>query len=400
MIKRKIIVVGGDCYNTLGIIRTLGEANYKFDVIFIRGDFIIASKSKYLKGKKVSIVNSVEEAYYKLVSLKKSIKNKKVFLIVEGDNLTGYLDKHYNSLEDKFIWNNAGVQRKLSKYLNKKVQVDIAEKYGINVMPSVIVNNGTIPEDIEYPVMTKAVSSEIDNWKSEVFICNSKRELKEAFSKIKSPTVMLQKFIKKTNELCLDGYSINRGRQQFITIASKYNYLIDSGFSYYGTIYNFNDQQLQKKITNIMTDIGYEGIYSFEFLEDQSGKLYFLEINFRNSGWSYASTCAGMPLPILWIKSMINNKIDETKKKQIKDKFTFIDDFSDFRIRVLGGKISLLKWFKEYKECDCKLILGRNDMLPLLVYIFSRVKNKLNKIQKEKSNEIRKRIYYKKSNEY
>ena len=81
---------------------------------------------------------------------------------------------------------------------------------------------------------------------------------------------------------------------------------------------------------------------------------------------------------------MINNNIDETKKKQIKNNFTFIDDFNDFRIRVLGGKISLIKWFKEYKECDCKLILGRNDMLPLLVYIFSRGKNKLNKIQGEK----------------
>lgn len=376
--NKRIIVIGGDCYNTLGMIRTLGEENFDFEAIIIKGDFKIASASKYLKSRTFTIVNSIEEGYLKLIKIKKTITADKAFLLVEGDHLTGYLDEHYDYLKEAFIWNNAGEQGKLSHYLDKQSQVELVKECGINVIPSVIVKTGTIPPNLEYPVMTKAVSSVIDNWKSEVFVCNSEEELKAAYHNISSPSVMIQKFIKKSNELCLDGYSVDRGKKQFIATAARYNYLLDSEYSFYGTISNFENEELEKQITEVMTKVGFEGIYSFEFLIDMKGELHFLEINFRNSGWSYASTCAGMPLPILWMESMDNNTVDKSKVKKIKPDFTFIDDFTDFRTRV-GKSISLLEWLKLYKNCDCKLTLGKNDPKPLFTFILSRMIKKIKK---------------------
>ena len=48
-----IIIFGGDNYNTLGMIRTLGEKKLAFQAIIVRSHFVIASKSKYLKHKQV-----------------------------------------------------------------------------------------------------------------------------------------------------------------------------------------------------------------------------------------------------------------------------------------------------------------------------------------------------------
>ena len=179
----------------------------------------------------------------------------------------------------------------------------------------------------------------------------------------------------------LDGYSINRGKDQCITIASTYNYIIPGEYAYSLTMKNFKDENLQQIITEMMTEIGYEGIYEFELLLGEDGKYYFLEVNLRNSGWSYASTVAGMPLPILWANSMVNGKIDPNDIKKIKDWFVFIDDINDFKAIVGGHRISLFKWIKEYKNADCRLTLGRNDIRPMITLVigraFGKIKRKL-----------------------
>ena len=377
-----IIVFGGDNYNTLGMIRTLGEKKLAFQAIIVRNHFVIASKSKYLKHKQVSVVTSVEDGYEILLDWGRNIKGK-AFILVEGDYLTGYLDRHYDELSDKFIWNNAGKQGKLSKYLNKQAQIELVRECGINVPTSLIVSKGDIPDNIEYPIITKAVSSEIAAWKSEVHICNNEDELRGAYKKIKSDKVILQRYIKKKNELCLDGYSVAGGKYQFISIATSYLYLLDGEYSFYASITNFDDKELESKVTEVMKKVGYEGIYSFEFIIDEDGTPYFLEINFRNSGWSYASTCVDMPLPILWMESTLTGSVDVNNKKQIPVGYTFVDDFADFQTRA-GKIVSYRQWLKEYKNCDCKLIMGRNDPMPFISYIWYRfvymLKRKLIKV--------------------
>lgn len=97
----------------------------------------------------------------------------------------------------------------------------------------------------------------------------------DAFTKLRSKTIILQQFIQKDNEYVLDGYSINRGRDQCITIASTYNYIIPGEYAYSMIARNFKDDELQSKITMMMEKIGYEGIYEFELLHGVDGKFYF-----------------------------------------------------------------------------------------------------------------------------
>lgn len=375
MMDIQYLIIGGDNYNTLGMIRTLGEANITVRAIIIKGRFVCASKSKYLK--KLALVDSIEDGYNKLLKLSKTMESgKKVVLLVEGDALTTYLDGKYEILKNYYIYNHA--KGNLAKYMEKHTQVELAERCGLKVMKTYTVNVGEIPNEIEYPVITKATSSLIDDWKAEVYICNNEKELRNAFSKIKSKKIVLQQFVEKANEYVLDGYSINGGTEQFIGIASNYNYLIPGEYAYSLTARNFKDNNnLLPKITKFMAEIGYEGIYEFEFLIGKDGNYYFLENNLRNSGWSYASTVAGMPLPLLWAKATLNGYIDLNDTVIIKENFVFIDDVNDFKARVVGKRMSLFKWLREYFSADCRLTLGRKDVCPMFFYIMGRGFGKL-----------------------
>lgn len=98
----------------------------------------------------------------------------------------------------------------------------------------------------------------------------------------------------------MEGCSIIEEKDVLISIASTYNYQLEDSYSPYMTVSNLENDDLKTKLKNMIEDIGFEGIFEIEFLIDQDNSLYFLEINFRNSTWSYASTVAGMPLPIIW----------------------------------------------------------------------------------------------------
>ena len=93
-----------------------------------------------------------------------------------------------------------------------------------------------------------------------------------------------------------------------------------------------------EKIKNVISEIGLEGIWEFEFMVDDKGNLWFLEINFRNSTWSWASTKAGMNLPYLWSECMLDNK----KTKNCFKKFLSLDDV------WLKNGISLVSFFLDY----------------------------------------------------
>lgn len=84
---------------------------------------------------------------------------------------------------------------------------------------------------------------------------------------------------------------------------------------------NFNDKYFQNILNKMFKEIGYEGIFSAEFMIDKDGKYWFLEINLRNSGWSYASTKLGMNLPLLWADGMLNGKKPINARKKIPDNY-------------------------------------------------------------------------------
>lgn len=367
------IVFGYEHYNPLGLIRSLGESGINPIAIIIRGSQTIASKSKYIS--QLHMVDSIDDGYNLLME-RYGICDKKAFLYTCDDGITSFLDERYDELKKKFVFFNAGCKSRITYYMNKENINMLARKHGLNVLDTIVVEKGIVPEHMEYPIITKSIASTIGGWKKDVFICNNEDELVEAYNKIKSPIVLIQKYIRKKNELCLDGFSINAGNQVMYAIASNYNYILPDTYSSYMTVYNYKDDEIKRKLNAMFKEVGFEGIFSVEFLIDSDDTLYFCEINFRNSTWSYASTCAGMNLPVLWAQSMVEGTIDEKSEKMICENFTAMDEFHDYKIRVSGKKCSIWKWFSDMRSSNCKYYFNKKDIKPVFSYIWSKFMNR------------------------
>lgn len=81
-----------------------------------------------------------------------------------------------------------------------------------------------------------------------MIICHNENELIEAYKVIRSEKILLQKYIKKKNELCMEGCSVNRGKDVLISIASTYNYQLEDSYSPYMTVSNLENDDLKTKL--------------------------------------------------------------------------------------------------------------------------------------------------------
>ena len=379
IVNHKFIVWGFEHYNPLGIVRSLGEEGIKSYVIIIRGTTgPITSVSKYIKEK--FFVDSAEEGYELLLEKFGENESDKPFVITSDDTVTSLIDMRYEELKDKFVFFNAGENGRITFYMDKSNINELAKKHGLKVLPTYRVKIGEIPDDIEFPVITKAVSSIKPGWKANVFVCHNRNELLEAYKHIQSEEILLQKYLTKKNELCLDGFSVANGRELSITIASNYNSVNKSSYSNNMTIFKLDNPDIEIPLRSMMREIGFEGIWSTEFLVDQNNDLFFLEVNFRNSTWSYAATCLGMNMVIAWSKGMWSGKIPQDFEKNIPTGYMAIAELEDYRDRVKTHKISLIRWLRELKKYDCKFLYNKWDMKPFWSAIFSIIKRKTRKL--------------------
>ncbi len=101
-----------------------------------------------------------------------------------------------------------------------------------------------------------------------------------------------------------------------------------------------------------------------EFLIDENADLYFSEINFRVSTWSWASTVASMNLPHLSSETVTSGKVPKRIYRTIPDDFTALVDPIDYGKRIDTCKISSAKWLADFKDADVKYYYDKDDLEP------------------------------------
>lgn len=365
--EHKCIVFGIEHYTGLGIVRSLGREGIRPDLIAVKGKAKVVSSSKYVA--EVVFVETVEEGYRVLLEKYGSCANSGALPIVycSDDRTIGYLDLHYDELKDKFILFNAGEQGRINAYMDKFNILACARRHGLRTLQTTVCERGEVPEDIEFPVITKSISPNVGGWKSDVFICHSAEELKQAYQHIKADKVLLQKWIEKKNELCLDGFCTGGGKRLFISIATNYNYLIPGYYSPYMTVRNLNDAGLYRSLQEMFEDIGFDGVFSVEFLIGPDDQLYFSEINFRVSTWSWASTVAGMNLPVQWGEAMLSDRDDCGIRQDIPEGFMAMVEPIDYGKRVDTGKITPAQWLADFKDAAVTYYYDKEDPAPYRV---------------------------------
>ena len=374
---REYIVLCTEHYNPLGIIRTLGENGIHPVVIITKERPRYVYKSKYVK--KTFFVNDAEEGI-QIVIHNYSNLNEKSFIFTGDDKTVHALDAHYDELKDHFFFTNCGKAGVIGHYMDKSNARALAEECGINCPKTYYVNKGEIPEDITYPIMTKAINSFGQEWKSVVHICNNEQELKRAFTEIEAQQLILQQYIKKNNEVDFEGVSADDGNDIIICCETYQKYQLEDKYSPYFDIKNLDpaDKPLVNKIQHFLQNMRYNGIFEAEFMVDDEGEFWFLEINYRNTAWGYATTVAGNPQVMIWIESVLNgNKIPDNIYNTVPNGMTAMAECWDYDVRVKSGKISHKQWMKEYRKVNAKLYKGEKDFRPFMAFMLYKLTHRV-----------------------
>lgn len=360
-----VIVFALEHYNPLNMIRAFGEQGINPVYISVKRRYEVATKSKYIS--KLHCVDSVEDGFLLLINQYGRLSEetgKKTYILFSDDKSVGYFDLHFEEWKDKFITYNAGRNGRINEFMDKYEIQQCAKRHGFNVLDSYVIKKGDpVPDGLWYPIITKDISPNLGSWKSDVFICQNKQELVEALEKITCPLIMLQHFVDKQNEMALEGYTINNGKEMQIITQMKWKYLIQGYYSPFHDVCMFTDKDMEIRLQAMFEEIGFEGVFEVEFLIDKDGTYYFMETNFRASAWNPTCKFAGMPLPYLWVKGMMNGYIDPNDRKEFEP-FTSMSEIIDYSKRVEGGLCSIAEWLRDFKDAKCVYIYDKEDRGP------------------------------------
>lgn len=366
--ERQYIIFGRNVGNVLGQIRSFGEAGIKTIIVWFGFTAHNPRSSKYVK--EFIKVRSAEEGL-ELIIQKYGNSPIKHILCTDNDGLVSLFDKNYNRLKDSFIFFNAGKQGRLSLMMEKKVQCEIAEKYGIRSPKSRIVSNGDYNHGISYPIFLKSLDSFDVHWKDSVAICESEEDLKEYYSHMSPNTkILVQEYIYKKNEYVLQGISVNGGKELYIPIEGYYyRFPADAYGSFlYFEKYQGGDQLLGQ-LQQFFLEINYSGVFEIEFLVGQDDSLYFLEVNFRHTLWNHTFTDMGINLCTIWANSEIEGHLETGGAELNCERRNLMYEFEDFKRCLKNKNISMLQWFKDLRHSDSFVIYDKKDKKPFYSYI-------------------------------
>lgn len=376
VLLHKHILLCGDNLNSLGIIRSLGEMGIcPIVIVLSEGHIPLVEKSRYVG--RVFKTKSFDESYDTL--LKFGNAQCKPFVYTSDDNHESLLDTHYDELIQLFYFFNAGGKGRVTQMMNKNTLCDMASSCGFIIPQKEEVTRGTLPKKIKYPIITKTLNPYAPGWKRDVGIYHSDVELMDAYQGMISERLLLQEYIEKKNEFEIHGFSIDGGKQVYLSYFSLYYRFSPTSFGFYKYYQQLKDGELELKIKKLVRAAQYTGVFEVEFLVDKDEQLVFLEINFREALSNYACTYGNVNLPFLWAKSMLTGKIDSNTINPDKTFFKMMNEESDFIQSVRNDKMHLSSWLRELRNADCLLLYNKEDNKPFYSYLVKKIFQSLKK---------------------
>lgn len=361
MQRKTAIIIGDSFNNTLGLIRSVGQAGIKPILILIGKDRLFVSKSRYVG--KTYYLNDISETLPLLREL--STKFRNAFIICSNDNAAKFIDDNENALSG--IYQTPMRGKRINSLFNKMNQCRLAKECGVTVPKSYEFKRGeNISTQFRFPILLKPNNS-VYGSKSDIHVCNSIEEFNEALDK-KSDcnTFIIQEFIDKEYEINLIG------------VVSDKNVIIPGGVR---KIRHYPNPQspcsfgLFLPIDQLPVDINpiikfvksteYNGPFSIELLHSNN-RNYFMEINFRHDGLAYVATAAGINLLDYFINQPTQYKRDV--------KPTYLLDLSIDYCHVKDKNIRKTRWWKDFFKAGCQLNFNIKDPLPTFYYYLEKFK--------------------------
>lgn len=355
----KVIILGNDHTNSLGLVQTLGKSGFQV-YAFVWGaktDFV--SSSKYAT--KVLGAPSIQGCID--LMLQEFVDSDKIIPIIACcDSAALALEKNKESLADKFIFEHSNLYP-LEFLFKKENQVRLAKESGFYVPKTWNLSDSSIiPEDVVFPCLIKPLVS-CEGAKTDIHVCRNEDELRSNLSNLKYTTkVLLQQYIERDFEISILGCGLKNGEclipavENKLTLYPKY-----VGLECLANMQPLADVQIIRSIQKLIKAIGYVGVFSVEMMHcKHDDKFYFTEINLRNDGANSFVYKYGVNLPLNHIEDLLDKPL--TSFAEYHPGY-YIWDMHHF-LSLVHREISLKDWFSELRMSQGFLTYFPDDKKP------------------------------------
>ncbi len=353
MLQNKVLIIGNNHHNTLGLVRSLGRGGMLVFCFVVDSSInkSFVSKSRYIYSFK--LMRSYENLLEYLIE-KWNVEDR-IPVFTTSDEAANFIDLNFNILCKKFYLNNCeGKQGRLSYWMDKTNMLRQAGQSGLLVPKTIVLNiadyRTQLSDKIPYPCIIKPINSSLAN-KSNFRICQNIQELRKCLDELSKTCkdVLLQEYITRDYEYLVMGIR-SSVTNKIIIPGGLHKLRTMKGTSSLGMFsYAYTTEQLEpiidiKAIEKFLNDISYDGIFSMEFMVCKN-KTFFLEINLRNDGTQFCFEGSGVNLPVLWIKNIFKDPILDGEIR-LKKNYCMVETNYIKSLKDIPIKRALLEWGK------------------------------------------------------
>lgn len=368
-LKNKVILIGGNHHNGLGLARSFGVNGIKpYGVIVGEGaEHGFVRKSKYWA--KTWVIKSDVEIVEFLLSAFQDEKEKPV-VIPYSDGAAEKIDLNLDRLKEHFLLPSIGGQQgKIAELMDKQKQVEFAQTYGIPMAKSCVVDLSDIrlPEDMIYPCIVKPVVS-AEGEKSDIRKCDTETQTVVYLQELRGKgyhRFLVQEYLNYDTEYLMVG-SISGQNQCWVNSKKIRVWPVVGGSSSCLQVTNQkNVSDFFESVRYAFQQITYDGFYDVDVLQ-VNGKLYLNEVNWRNSGTIYSVLGSKVYYPVNWYYWKTKNQSPENFIQSCLDETVYtIDESLDLR-HVACGNITLKQWLRDKKKSKAFALWYTPDMRPAI----------------------------------
>lgn len=366
LIENYAVVIGDWHFNSLGIIRSLGEK--EIPVIFINlsgGGYGESSKYTYKTYHSEEDEKSIVDT---LLTVLDENKGKPV-IFTACDKAAYAVDNSYDLLCDKCFL--PGLRGKAKEYMNKDNMCKAARQAGFIVPDGeTIAFDDSFKERViafGFPCIMKPLLS-VEGSKADIQICHNAEDLDAACevflnSEENYTRILVQRFVNgnSTEMFAFDGCKVTGRRVDIYGQLEKTReYPIKRGSTSYARIKTDITEIDVSVLDNFLELVGYEGLFDLDILKID-GVPYFIEINFRNGAMSYAFTKAGFNIPYIWYSSVLGKDVREPEIKE-----TVLMCERDDLNHVTDKNISPFRWISDIRRTDVFMLYNKEDPQPFI----------------------------------
>lgn len=328
---KKVIVVGNNHHNTLGLVRTLGRGGMYVICLVVDKDIkhSFVAKSRYIND--FHLFSSFDIV---LDYLKSHQTDCLVPVFTTSDEGAEFLDLHYGELSKNYLLNNCGhKQGGISHWMNKEIMLAKAQECGLRIPKGSIVKTNAFEidqfKDFVFPCIIKPHKSSVAG-KTNFRICRDFHQLKNALLEVANvcDQAIVQEYINRDYEFLMMGMRSSRtgdivlpGGLHKLRVCKQTKSL--GMFAYAYTTPDIEQSIDVNALKRFLESIEYDGIFSVEFMIAQD-KAYFLEINLRNDGTQFCFEGAGVNLPLIWSKLSMNED-ESSLNKRLEKKYCMVE---------------------------------------------------------------------------